>query len=99
MGAINSSYKDIPDVLQHMIDRYGRPIWITETNTGDGSMRLPPAQQAQYVLDSLHIMRSYPAVQAYLMYELLDEKQFGNSTGEAFFGLFNDPMATAATSP
>ena len=86
MGALNSSYEEIPDVLQYVIERYHKPVWITEINTGDGSMTLPPANQTQWVIDSLHTIRSYPAVQAYMMYELLDEVQWKPS-GEAYFGL------------
>ena len=88
MGAINRTYNAIPDVLQHVIDRYGKPLWMTETNTGDGSMHASPAEQSAYVTQSLAIARAYPALQAYIMYELFDEPQWGNATGEAFFGLF-----------
>ena len=87
MGALNRSYEEIPDILQYIIDRYNKTLWITETNTVDGSMTLPAANQTAWILDTLRLMDSYPAVQAYMPYELLDEKQLGNSTGEAYYGM------------
>ena len=46
-----------------------------------------PSNQTRYITDTLRIVERYPQVQAYMVYELLDEKQWGNETSEAYMGL------------
>lgn len=88
MGDIRRSHGNISDVLQHVIDTYKKPIWITETNTKNGDMNIPSANQSDYILNTLNtILTYYPAVQSYIIYELFDEYQFANSSGEAHYGL------------
>lgn len=88
MGDIRRSYRNISDVLQHVIDTYKKPIWITETNTKNGDMTIPSDNQTSYINNTLNtILTYYPAVQSYIFYELFDEYQFANSSGEAHYGL------------
>jgi arabinogalactan endo-1,4-beta-galactosidase len=88
MGDIRRSYKNISDVLQHVIHTYKKPIWITETNTENGDMNVPSYNQTSYINNTLNtILTYYPAVQSYVIYELFDEYQFSNSSGEAHYGL------------
>jgi hypothetical protein len=88
MGDIRHSHGSISDVLQHVIDTYQKPVWITETNTFAGDMTIPSYNQTIYINDTLNtILTYYPAVQSYMIYKLFDEYQFGNSSGEAHYGL------------
>jgi hypothetical protein len=88
MGDIRRSHGNISDVLQHVIDTYKKPIWVTETNTKNGDMNVPSYNQTSYINNTLNtILTYYPAVQSYVIYELFDEYQFNNSSGEAHYGL------------
>lgn len=88
MGDIRRSFETITDVLQHVIDTYKKPIWVTETNTKNGDMDVPSYNQTSYINNTLNtILAYYPAVQSYMIYELFDEYQFSNSSGEAHYGL------------
>jgi len=89
MGPLRRDYQNISDVLQAVIDRYKKPVWITETNTKNGDQFLPSYNQSLYINTTLNTILSYysNSVQAYFLYELIDEMQFGNSSGEAHYGL------------
>jgi hypothetical protein len=72
--------------LVEFLQRYGKPLWITEINRRDGSKDGKEKEQADYVSQIAAQLRGNAGVKACFLYELLDEPYFGPS-GESDYGL------------
>jgi hypothetical protein len=66
--------------------RFGKPLWLTETNRRDGSLGGREGEEARYISADLARLRADPRVGGIFAYELLDEPYFGES-GESHYGL------------
>ena len=69
-----------------LLQRYGKPLWITEINRRDGSKGGKEKEQADYVSKTAKQLRANPAIKSFFIYELLDEPYFGQG-GESDYGL------------
>jgi hypothetical protein len=68
------------------LQRYGKPLWITEINRRDGSKGNQGEAQAEYVRKTAARFRADPRIRSFFIYELLDEPYFG-AQGESDYGL------------
>ena len=84
MGDV-TKVQDRFDLLEHL-KRYDRPIWVTEVNRRGGSRDGKSAEQGDY-LEQTARTRHGPGVEAFFVYELLDEPYFGAASDESFYGL------------
>jgi hypothetical protein len=73
--------------LVKLLKGYGKPLWITEINSRDGSMNGKQKDQADYVGKTAVQLRGHPDIEAFFIYELLDEPYFGENNGESHYGL------------
>jgi hypothetical protein len=74
----------------NVLDRlrtYGKPIWITEINRRGGSQAGAEDDQAAYLSRVSKQLRNAPGVEAFFVYELLDEPYFGRDDPESHYGL------------
>jgi hypothetical protein len=69
-----------------ILKRYGKPIWITEINNRGGSIN-SEQEQNNYIIKTAKQIKNYPGVDAYFVYELLDEPYFGPDNPESHFGI------------
>lgn len=69
-----------------LLKGYGKPLWITEINRRDGSKGGREQEAADYLAAAAKQLRKHPAVEAFFVYELLDEPYFG-ADGESDYGL------------
>lgn len=69
-----------------LLQGYGKPLWITEINRRDGSKGGAEKDAAEYLGSTARQLREHPAIQAFFVYELLDEPYFGEG-GESDYGL------------
>jgi hypothetical protein len=72
--------------LVAFLERYGKPLWITEINRRDGSKGGKEQEQADYVSQIAAQLHGNAGIKACFIYELLDEPYFGPS-GESDYGL------------
>ena len=72
--------------LVQLLQRYGKPLWITEINRRDGSKGGQEQAEADYLGKTAAQLRAQPAIQSFFIYELLDEPYFGKG-GESDYGL------------
>jgi hypothetical protein len=72
--------------LVTLLKGYGKPLWITEINRRDGSKGGSEKEAADYLTTVARQMRDHPAIDAFFVYELLDEPYFGEA-GESDYGL------------
>ncbi len=79
--------KNLPQIVK---DAFQRPIWITEGNRKDGSLNGAEQLEADYITTTAAAMRDNPNIDAYFVYELLDEPANGTNT-ERFYGLMTNP--------
>lgn len=86
-------YSDMGDVtkvngkfnlLEHL-RTYGKPIWVTEAGWRDDLKT--KNGQAEWMRTIPKQFRSLPGVEAFFLYELLDEPYFGPDSSESHFGL------------
>lgn len=75
------------DLLKHL-KSYGKPLWITEINRRDGSKGGHEKEAAAYLGEAAQQLRADPRVEAFFVYELLDQPYFGPE-GESAYGLVN----------
>lgn len=89
MGNITKVKGNI-DLLERL-KKYNKPIWITEINKRGGSKGADGEnEQYIYLKDTLKAYLNYAKkynVQKLIIYELLDEPQFGANNPESFYGL------------
>jgi len=74
------------NLLEHL-KGYGKPIWITEINRRDGSLGSHEQEQADYLAATARKMCANPDIEAFFVYELLDEPYFGADNPESHYGL------------
>ncbi|MHB1001969.1 MAG: glycosyl hydrolase [Armatimonadota bacterium] len=75
---------DVPSILKG----FGKPIWITEINRRGGSIGDGGEQeQSKYVTSVVKQMKGIKGIEAFFLYELLDEPYFGADNPESHFGL------------
>jgi len=72
--------------LVKLLRRYGKPLWITETNRRDGSKGAKEAEEAAYIRAEITRLAANPGIDGLFIYELLDEPYFGED-GESDYGL------------
>jgi hypothetical protein len=72
--------------LVEFLQRYRKPLWLTEINRRDGSKHGKEQEQAEYVVQTAVQLRANRGVRGFFIYELLDEPYFGAS-GESDYGL------------
>jgi len=72
--------------LVKYLKRFGKPLWLTETNRSHGSAGGSDRELAQFMADSVAQMGANPGISGLFIYELLDEPYFGES-GESHYGL------------
>jgi hypothetical protein len=72
--------------LIRLLQGYGKPLWITEINRRDGSKSGADQAAADYLSATAKQLRSHSAIEAFFVYELLDEPYFGKE-GESDYGL------------
>jgi hypothetical protein len=76
-----------PDVLPHLPDTT-REVWITEANRRNTAASYDdPAGQAQWIADYVREVSALPRVRALFVYELYEERGFGETEPEAYYGL------------
>jgi len=68
------------------IEKFGKPIWITEINQWDGDKDGTGADQLAYFRNDIKKLLSYPSIRAIFVYELLDQPYFGHD-GQSTYGL------------
>jgi hypothetical protein len=73
-------------LLEHL-KGYSKPIWFTEVERRGGSQGGKEKQQAEYLTATARQLRAYPGVEAFFVYELLDEPYFGMDNAESYYGL------------
>jgi len=66
---------------------YGKPIWITEINYRARARADDAPKQAAYLEAAAKRIHGYAGVDAFFVYELLDEPYFGNDNPESHYGL------------
>lgn len=81
--------------LVALLKGYGKPLWITEINRRDGSKGGTETEAADYLATVAQQMREHPDVDAFFVYELLDEPYFGTA-GESDYGLIKLTRAPGA---
>ncbi|MBI3923498.1 MAG: hypothetical protein HY318_18915 [Armatimonadetes bacterium] len=74
------------NLLKHLTS-YGRPIWVTELNRRGGSQGGHEEDQSNFLRAIAIQLRQYPVVEAFFVYELLDEPYFGADNAESHYGL------------
>jgi len=74
------------NLLEHLRG-YGKPIWFTEINRREGSLGGKEQEQADYLSGAARQWRGSPGVEAFFVYELLDEPYFGTENPESHYGL------------
>jgi hypothetical protein len=74
------------DVLKQ-IRSYGRPVWLTEIDRRGGSLGGKEAEQAQYLAGAARQLPAQRGIEAFFVYELLDEPYFGAENPESHYGL------------
>jgi len=74
------------NLLEHL-KGYGKPIWFTEVDRRGGSQGGKEAEQAAYLTATGRQLRADPGVEAFFVYELLDEPYFGEDNPESHYGL------------
>lgn len=66
---------------------YGKPVWITEGNARDGTLGHTEQEAARILADTVSSVRASGKVDAYVVYELLDEPSLLWAGGEAQYGI------------
>lgn len=85
MGNI-SSIRGTFNLPAYIKSQFGKPLWVTEGNIRYGSMNGNEGAQATYVSQTATASCNNPNINAYIVYELLDEPGAGG-TGEPNYGL------------
>ena len=73
--------------LLECLEAYGKPIWFTEVDRRGGSQGGREKEQADYLTATARQLHAYPGVEAFFVYELLDEAYFGEDNPESHYGL------------
>jgi hypothetical protein len=75
------------EVLPHLPDR-DKEIWITEANRRNtGTAYSDPVPQAEWIAGFARQVSAIPRVKALFVYELYEERGFGDTDGESYYGL------------
>ena len=82
--------------LVDYLKRFNKPLWITEINRRDGSKHGKEQEQSDYVGRTARQLSANPGIQAFFVYELLDEPYFG-ADGESDYGLVTVAKGGAGT--
>jgi Glycosyl hydrolase catalytic core len=69
------------------LQRYRKPILITEMNRRNGSMYNNERAQAEYIDRDVKLLSRNPKIEGLFIYELLDEPYLGINNGESYYGL------------
>ncbi|MDD2307882.1 MAG: glycosyl hydrolase [Prolixibacteraceae bacterium] len=75
------------------LNEFNKPLWITEINRKGGSQGIDGEQELDRYMKGL--LQTYPEysikyrIEKLMIYELLDEPQFGSNNPESFYGLVN----------
>jgi hypothetical protein len=72
--------------LVKYLQRFGKPLWLTEVGRRGGSAGGGDLELADYMNHDLAKLAANPGVGALFVYELLDEPYFGEG-GESHYGL------------
>jgi hypothetical protein len=84
------------EVLPHLPDP-NKEIWITEANRRNTGERYnDPAEQAGWIARFAGEVSAIPRVKALFVYELYEERAFGETEGESYYGIVgcSDPTCT-----
>jgi hypothetical protein len=84
------------EVLRHLPDP-DREIWITEASRRNtGRAYNDPAEQAEWIGEFARQVSAIPRVKALFVYELYEERAFGDTEGESYYGIVgcSDPTCT-----
>ena len=77
----------VSDVLPHLPDTT-REVWITEANRRNTAASYDdPAGQAEWIARYAREVSALPRVRALFVYELYEERGFGETEPEAYYGL------------
>ncbi len=85
MGDATKIHDDF-NLVEHL-QRFDRPIWFTEVNRRGGSRGDQSQEQADYLEKTARQLRDCRTVEAFFVYELLDEPYFGPDNDESHYGL------------
>jgi hypothetical protein len=91
-----SEMGDFAAILAHLPDP-DKEIWITEANRRNtGPAYNDPGEQARWVAGFARQVSAIPRVKALFVYELYEERAFGETEGEAYYGLVgcSEPTCT-----
>ncbi|HZZ20480.1 MAG TPA: glycosyl hydrolase [Opitutaceae bacterium] len=72
--------------LASYLQRFGKPLWLTEVGRRGGSASGKEHEQAQYMALDLKALAANPQIGGLFVYELLDEPYFGEA-GESHYGV------------
>lgn len=72
------------DILEKL-EKFGRPIWMTEINRRNGSLDHSEEAEATYITEATARYSACKSIRAIFIYELLDEPYF--TGGEGAYGL------------
>lgn len=91
MGSMYESKWERADVINTLISKFNKPIWITEINKKDGSLGETYQEQAYWVEYFINELHKQPNIEAYILYELYDQPNLYNQKwagpGEASYGI------------
>lgn len=73
MGSLFKSTHENVNIIETLISRYGKPIWITEINKKDGSLYGTEEEQAFWVDYFIQELNNQSNIKAFFVYELYDE--------------------------
>jgi hypothetical protein len=84
------------EVLPHLPDP-DKEIWITEANRRNtGKAYNSPTKQAEWIARFAGEVSSIPRVKALFVYELYEERAFGETEGESYYGIVGCSDATCS---
>ena len=84
------------EVLPHLPDP-DKEIWITEASRRNtGKAYKDPVEQAEWIAEFARQVSAIPRVKALFVYELYEERAFGDTEGESYYGIVgcSEPTCT-----
>ncbi len=85
MGELGRAHVGVE--VNEILRGFGKPIWVTELNRRGGNLGGTDKEQCDYLAQSAHRAMTLPGIEAFFVYELLDEPYFGPDNPESYYGL------------